>query len=225
MYNAKASKTRRDTRREAGVCVSCGEEKRTGISPYNGKVYQTCQRCYDEATGNSRKYRGGKAVPGPDAPVTTTGGHYLVSSANIVGKIQPCNCDNPIILEFADKSLDYFWLKEITMTDLPVTKPRKKKTGRSGLQKATIKKMIAIHSFLMKQKRAVPHSTIKQGIGSDCSPQLRGFPSKPGQWNLEQAKIVERTKRGKDYFWELTEFGRAEGLAVIKALEGMNNVK
>ena len=34
-----------------------------------------------------------------------------------------------------------------------------------------------------------------------------------------QAKIVERTKRGKDYLWKLTEFGRAEGLAVIESLK------
>ena len=221
MYNAKASKARRDARRKAGVCVSCGKEKqRGGVSPYNGKVYQTCQRCYDVEAGNKRKYRGGNAVPGPDAPVTTTGKHYLVPSVNLIGKIMPCNCDDPIILQFADGSLDFFWLRDCTVTELPVTPPKKKKTGRIGLQKATIKKMIAIHSFLMKQKRAVPHSTIKREIGSDCSPQIRGFPSKPGQWNLEQAKIVERTKQGSDYLWKLTEFGRAEGLAVIQALKG-----
>ena len=220
MYNAKASKARRDARREAGTCVSCGKEKqRGGVSPYNGKVYQTCQRCYDVTTGNKRKYRGGNAVPGPDAPNTTTGFHYLVPAANVIGKIMPCNCPDPIILEFANGTRDFFWLQDCTITDLPVTQPQKRKTGKSGLQKATIKKMIAIHSFLMKQKRAVPHFYIKQGIGSDCSPQLRGFPSKPGQWNLEQAKIVERTKRGKDYCWKLTEFGRAEGLAVIQNLK------
>ena len=224
MYNAKASKARRDARRKAGLCISCGKEKRSGISSYNGRVYQTCQRCFDIATRNSEKYRIGKRVESPDAPVTTTGAHYLVPATNVIGKIQPCNCDNPIILEFADKSLDYFWLKEITLTDLPVTLPQKKKTGRRGFQKATIKKMIAIHSFLMRQNQAVSHLTIKQKIRSDCTPQLRGL-SGSDQWNLEQAKIVSRTKRGKDYFWELTEFGRAEGLAVIESLKGGHNGK
>ena len=217
MYNAKYAKERRDARREAGVCVTCGKEKRTGISPYNGKVYQTCQRCYDVAARNDKRYN--RQVEIPDAPVTTTGSHYLVPATGIIGKIMPCNCDDPIILQFADGSLDFFWLKEITMTDLPVTQPQKKKTGKSGLQKATIKKMIAIHSFLMKQKEYVAHSIIRKKLGSDCTPQLRAFPSKSDQWNLEQAKIVERTKRGKDYCWKLTEFGRAEGLAVIKSLK------
>ena len=220
-YNAKHAKGRRDARREAGVCVSCGsKEKRTGISPYNGTEYQTCQRCYDTAARHSEKYRTGKRVAeSPDAPVTTTGAHYLVPSTNVIGKIMPCNCDNPIILQFADGSRDFFWLKEITITDLPVTLPQKKKTGARGLHKATIKKMLAIHSFLMEHDEAISHLTIKQGIGSDCSPQLRGFASKPDQWNLEQAKIVSRVKRGKDYFWKLTKFGRAEGLAVIESLK------
>ena len=224
MYNAKASKSRRDARRKAGVCVSCGKERRTGISPHNGKAYQTCQRCYDVATGNKLKYRGGNAVPGPDAPVTTTGKHYLVPSVNLIGKIMPCNCDDPIILQFADGSLDFFWLRDCTVTELPVTPPKKIKTGPRGFHEATLKKFIAIHSFLMKQTKDVTHSVIKQEIGSSCSPQLRGL-SGSDQWNLVQAKIVSRTKRGSDYFWKLTEFGRAEGLAVIKSLEGMNNVK
>ena len=219
MYNAKASKARRDARREAGTCVSCGKEKqRGGVSPYNGKVYQTCQSCYDVATGNKRKYRGGNAVPGPDAPVTTTGAHYLVPTTNIIGKIMPCNCDDPIILQFADGSLDFFWLKECVITELPVTPPKKIKTGPRGFQEATLKKFIAIHSFLTKQSKSVANSTIKRKLGSDCTPQLRGL-SGSDQWNLEQAKIVERTKRGKDYFWKLTEFGRAEGLAVIESLK------
>ena len=101
---------------------------------------------------------------------------------------------------------------------LPVTKPQKRKTGKSGLQKATLKKYIAIHSFLMKQTKAVPHSAIKQEIGSSCSPQLKGL-SGSDQWNLTEAQIVSRTQRGKAYFWKLTEFGRAEGLAVIKSLK------
>ena len=225
MYNAKAGKARRDARREAGLCVTCGKKKqRGGVSPYNGKVYRTCQRCYNIAAKNDG--RTGRQVESLDAPVTTTGAHYLVPATGIIGKIMPCNCDDPIILQFADKSLDYFWLKEITMTDLPVTPPQKKKTGKSGLQKATIKKMVAIHSFLMKQSKAVPNSTINLKVGSDCAPQLRGYASKPDQWNLEDANIVSRTKRGKHNFWELTEFGRAEGLAVIQSLkEETNNVK
>ena len=220
MYNAKASKARRDARREAGTCVSCGKEKqRGGVSPYNGQVYQTCQRCYDVEAGNKRKYRGGKAVPGPDAPVTTTGSHYLVPTVNLIGKIMPCNCDDPIILQFADGSLDFFWLRDCTITDLPITPPQKVKRGPKGFQEATLKKFVAIHSFLMKQTKDVTHSAIKQEIGSSCSPQLRGL-SGSDQWNLMEAKIVSRTKPGKDYLWKLTEFGRAEGLAVIQALKG-----
>ena len=154
MYNAKASKARRDARRKAGTCVSCGKEKRTGVSAYNGKVYQTCQSCYDVATGNKRKYRGGNAVQGPDAPVTTTGKHYLVPSVNLIGKIMPCNCDDPIILQFADGSLDFFWLKECVITELPVTPPKKIKTGPKGFQEATLKKFITIHSFLDEAKQS-----------------------------------------------------------------------
>ena len=226
MYNAKAGKARRDARRKAGLCVTCGKEKqRGGVSPYNGKVFQTCQRCYDVAAKNDGKYRVNKDIPGPDAPVTTTGFHYLVPSANVVGKIMPCNCDDPIILEFADKSRDFFWLRDCTITDLSVTPPQKVKTGPRGFHEATLKKFIAIHSFLMKQTKDVPHSTIKQAIGSSCSPQLRGL-SGSDQWNLMEAKIASRTKRGKDYFWKLTEFGRAEGRAVIQSLEkgGDNDV-
>ena len=219
MYNAKASKARRDARRDASVCVTCGRERRTGISPHNGKVHQTCQRCYDVAARNSKKYRTGRQVESPDAPVTTTGAHYLVPATNVVGKIMPCNCDNPIILQFADGSRDFFWLRDCTITDLPVTPPQKAKTGSRGFQEATLQKFVAIHSFLMQQNKAVPHSTIKQAIGSSCSPQLRGL-SGSDQWNLMEAKIVSRTKRGKDYFWKLTEFGRAEGLAVIEQLKG-----
>ena len=218
MYNAKAGKSRRDARREAGLCVTCGKEKQQGgISPYNGQVYKTCQRCYDIAAKNDG--RAGRQVESLDAPVTTTGAHYLVPSANVIGKIMPCNCDDPIILEFADKSRDFFWLRDCTITDLPVTKPQKRKTGKSGLQKATIKKFIAIHAFLMQQSKAISHSIIREKIGSDCTPQLRGFDRHPDQWNLEKAEIVSRTKRGKYYFWKLTEFGRAEGLATIKSLK------
>ena len=160
MYNAKASKARRDARREAGTCVSCGKEKqRGGVSPYNGKVYQTCQRCYDVATGNKRKYRGGNAVPGPDAPVTTTGKHYLVPSANVIGKIMPCNCPDPIILEFANGTRDFFWLQDCTITDLPVTQPQKRKTGKSGLQRSDYQKDDRYPLF--------PHETEK-----GCTPLL-----------------------------------------------------
>ena len=167
--------------------------------------------------GMNRKYRGGNAVQGPDAPVTTTGKHYLVPSVNLIGKIMPCNCDDPIILQFDDGSLDFFWLRDCTITDLPITPPQKVKTGPKGFQEATLKKFVAIHSFLMKQNKAVSHLTIKQAIGSSCSPQLRGL-SGSDQWNLMEGKIVSRTKPGKDYLWKLTEFGRAEGLAVIQSL-------
>ena len=143
MYNAKASKARREARREAGTCVSCGKEKqRGGVSPYNGKVYQTCQSCYDVATRNKRKYRGGNAVPGPDAPVTTTGKHYLVPSVNLIGKIMPCNCDDPIILQFADGSLDFFWLKEnAPLLSCPLHRQRRLKLVRRASKKQPSKSL------------------------------------------------------------------------------------
>ena len=57
-----------------------------------------------------------------------------------------------------------------------------------------------------------------------CSPQLQGL-SGSDQWNLMEAQIVSRTKRGKNYFWKLTEFGRAEGLAVIESLKDRSVAK
>ena len=201
MYNAKASKARRDARREAGVCVSCGsKEKRTGISPYNGQEYQTCQRCFDVSTRNSEKYRTGRRVESSDAPVPTTGAHYLVPATNVVGKIMPCNCDNPIILEFADGSRDFFWLYEITITDLPVTKPRKKKTGARGLQKATIKKMIAIHSFLMNQNEAISHLTIRQKLVRIAHPNSGDSPASPTNGIWSKRKLSHATSVAKSAF-------------------------
>ena len=111
---------------------------------------------------NKRKYRGGNAVPGPDAPVTTTGLTISSHPQIIIGKIMPCNCDDPIILQFADGSLDFFWLKECTITELPVTPPKKIKTGPRGFQEATLKKFIAIHSFLDEAEQSCAHSTIKR---------------------------------------------------------------
>ena len=52
----------------------------------------------------------------------------------------PCNCDDPIILQFADKSLDFFWLHEIAITDLPVTLPRKKKNWSKGVAESDYQK-------------------------------------------------------------------------------------
>ena len=217
IYNAKASKARRNARRVAGACSTCGKAPVSERRKKNGGSYSSCDSCLQRAKQYHQKYRSSMRVKSSDAPVTTTGDHYLVPATGIIGKIMPCNCDNPIILEFADGSLDFFWLKEITMTNLPVTPPQKVKTEPRGFQEATLKKFVAIHSFLMKQKKGVPHSVIKQEIGSSCSPQLRGL-SGIHQWNLMDAQIISRTKRGKHYFWKLTEFGRDEGRALIESL-------
>ena len=69
--------------------------------------------------------RNDKPREGKPFAITTTGKHYQTHDGH-VGKVMPCPCDNPLILEFTDGKRKVFFAKEIHHTDAPLTEAPKR---------------------------------------------------------------------------------------------------
>ena len=230
MKTDERRKAKQDGWRDTGLCVSCGDEVSGGIQARTGRAYLTCDSCREKRVEYERRHQEGSGSPPPgvDFPTTTTGAHYRVKSTGDVGKIQPCPCDDPVILQFQDEVLDFFWMKDIEKTDLPVTCERGER-GRKGrrvntVNRPTIHKFHKVRFFLMGQDKPVKRSFIESELGFSCIRHLIHFPSHPDQWTLESAKIVERTQGYRNWcFWGLTDLGRTDGESMIESVwQGQN---
>lgn len=206
--------------RDRGLCVGCGDEVRSGVSAQTGRPYAICQYCHDQRRANQERYRDTRPVQSIDFPLTTTGAHYRVKLTGDVGKIKPCPCDDPVILEFAKGNLDFFRLRDIEITTQPVShRKNRTQSGRpvNTINKRTIQKFYEVHTFLMGQDKPVKRATIESALGYDCARHLMDYPAR---WSLESAKIVKRTAiNRRAHLWELTGLGRIKGVDIIQAKE------
>ena len=227
MKAADRRKSKQDGWRDTGLCVVCGGEVSEGISQTTGGAYQTCASCREKRAEYDRRHAEGcgSPLPGVDFPTTMTGFHYRVKATGDVGKIKPCPCDDPVILQFQDEVLDFFWMKDIEMTDVPVTAVGRRNGRRPGvLNRGTIHKFHKIRFFLMSQDKPVRRSLIESELGFGCIRLLMHYPSRPDRWSLEKAKIVQRTQGYRNWcFWGLTDLGRTDGESMIESVwQGQN---
>ena len=130
------AKAKRDARRDAGICPTCGEDEiLSGVSDATGKPYTTCKDCNEQRKIDYQKQKeekeGSKPTRGVPFPLTITGLHYRVEVSGVIGKIVPCPCDDPIILEFSDVSRDAYHLRNCEITTLPITQPPRDGRRRS----------------------------------------------------------------------------------------------
>lgn len=154
---------------------------------------------------------------------------YRVIETNKVGKLIPCPCDNPVILEFKDGIRDVFFLRELEPTASSISpstgrgrKTQKKKKGSSkGLTAATIQKMLRIYQFLFAQDQPVYRAAIQKAVGFDITRSLMNQRSRSLHTiTLESLGIVERLPGERTWCtWQLTELGRTEGDAIIRGLK------
>ena len=153
---------------------------------------------------------------------------YRVIETGEVGKLIPCPCDNPIILEFKDGLRDAFFLRELEATTHPITNSstvrgspsRNGQKGRpKGLAKKTVERMLQIYQFLETQSEPVYRSAIEKAVGFSCVRCLMIQPSQKSQVTLESLGIVERIPAERTWVaWQLTELGKAEGEDIIRGL-------
>ena len=178
----------------------------------------------------------------PQSPI------YRVIETGEIGRLIPCPCDNPVILEFKDGIRDAFFLRElepiipglasesrsigpalgtegadhlITVsypTRGSATKNRVK--GRpKGLERRTVEKMLQIYRFLETQSEPVYRSAIEKAVGFNCTRPLMSQPSQPKQVTLERLGIAERLPGERTWVtWQLTELGRARGAKILNDL-------
>ena len=160
---------------------------------------------------------------GTPFPVTTTGVHYEDLETGAIGKVVPCPCDDPLILEFEDGRRDAFFVRNLQPTAADVTLPpfRSRETKPHGPRAETIDKLIKIHKFLKAQSAPVQRGKIQSALGFDVTFHLLRIPCKQNRWNLEILGIAERVRihRGRGgTAWQLTEVGRTQGETMIQAL-------
>ena len=225
MTAAERRKAKQDAWRDTGMCVVCGGEVSVGISQTTGGSYQTCDTCRKKRVEYDRRHAEGSEsdLPGFDYATTTTGFHYRVKATGAIGKIKPCPCDDPVILEFQDEVLDFFRMKDIEITDAAVTvvsRVRGSKGRRvNTVNRPTIHKFHKVRFFLMGQDKPVKRSFIESELGFSCIRHLIHSPSHPDQWTLESAKIVKRTRGFRNWcFWGLTDLGRTDGESMIESV-------
>ena len=195
--------------KDQGICTQCGvdesEAERT-----------TCKDCKDRA--KARTESESEKPEAIDHPITTTGQHYRDIATDEVGRIEPCPCDDPVILKFKDGYLDVFWLRELEPTDKPVTLAKRDgnrwRNGSRQPNASAVTKSLKVHQFLMKQTRPVKRSTIQRAIGSTCHYQLEA-----SGWSMLGANLVRKHYSSASLcLWELTELGRTDGEQIIKSL-------
>ena len=216
-----------------GLCRYCGKPRRLEISKKTGKGYTTCQRCYDKIKANQKRYSERKRAPKPSPlpPIDSTSDkiYYFVIKTGEIGKLIPCPCDNPIILEFKDGIRDAFHLRELeptTWSNTPSNSLRGSlnKNGQRGRAKGieigTVEKMLRVYAFLETQSEPVYRSAIEKAVGFNCTRCLMSQPSQPTIITMERLGVAERMPGERTWVaWKLTELGRTEGEAIIKSLK------
>ena len=100
-------KARRQRHLDQGLC-GCGRERKPGTNQ-QGKPEARCQRCFD-----AQKRR--NLVIKPSSTGNNSNKYYRVIKTGKVGKLMPCESDDPLILDFKDGSRDVFHLKELKIT-------------------------------------------------------------------------------------------------------------
>ncbi|MCE2397262.1 hypothetical protein J4G02_22400 [Candidatus Poribacteria bacterium] len=153
---------------------------------------------------------------------------YRVVKTGGIGKLIPCPCDDPIILEFKDGIRDAFFLRELEPSTQPITDsystrgsaPTNGVKGKpKGLERGTIDKMLEIYRFLEVQSEPVYRATIEKAVGFNCTRPLMCQPSQSKQVTLESLGIAERIPGERTWLtWRLTELGRTEGADIIRGL-------
>ena len=154
---------------------------------------------------------------------------YRVVETGEIGKLVPCPCDNPIILEFKDGIRDVFFLQDLEPTTRPITNsyPKRGSAARNGqkgrpkgLAQKTVDRMLQIYQLLETQSEPVYRSAIEKEVGFNCVWYLMIQPSQKTSITLESLGIVERIPGERTWVaWRLTELGRAEGEAIIRGLK------
>ena len=155
-------------------------------------------------------------------------GNYRVIETEEIGKLVPCPCDDPIILEFKNGIRDAFHLRELEPTSRPITNtypPRGNlakngyKGRPKGLEQRTVKKMLKIYRFLQVQSTPVYRRAIENAVGFNCTRPLMHQRSQSKQVTLESLEIVKRLPGERTWVtWKLTELGRREGVDIIRKL-------
>ena len=162
-------------------------------------------------------------------------GNYKVIETEEIGKLVPCPCDDPIILEFKDGIRDAFHLRELEPTSHPITnsyptRGNATKYGQKGrpkgLEQRTVQKMLKIYRFLEAQSKPVYRQAIEKAVGFNCTRPLMHQPSQPKQITLESLGIAERTPGERTWVaWSLTELGRRDGDDIIRKLRSSTVIK
>ena len=155
-------------------------------------------------------------------------GNYKVIETQEIGKLIPCPCDDPVILEFKNGIRDAFHLRELEPTSHPITNAyptrgiaaKNGQKGRpKGIEQGTINKMMQIHAFLETQSTPVYRQAIENAVGFNCTRSLMYQPSQPKQITLESLGIAERIPGERTWVtWSLTELGRRDGVDIIRKL-------
>ena len=225
------TKARRQTLKDEGLCPSCGDEPKDGISPKTDKPYILCQACIDESYEKTKGHRARANYKDPahdvPHPVTTTGQRYRVIQTGEVGVVSPCPGDNPLILEFKGNLRHVYHINQIKKTNLPLTESirskyaqnGKKGGGQIGLTDRSIEKMFAMLRFLQGQEGPVRAYAITKAVGFSCTHLLMHCPSNiTNRPNFENLKIAKRTVPiGRVCLWSITQLGRERGEDVIKS--------
>ena len=160
--------------------------------------------------------------------------YYKIIESGDIAKLRPSPCDNPIILELIDGTIDVLFLREleetsITFADLPPNTKVKKKNvikGRpEGLTHKTKSKMFEILYYLEKQDKPVSRSEMEKELGFHCVRPLMSMPftrkketPKYLGINLESLGIVERVPAERACWvrWQLSDLGREKGTEIIE---------
>ena len=153
---------------------------------------------------------------------------YRVVEMGAIGKLIPCPCDDPIILEFKDGSRDAFFLRELEPITQPITDSYSTRGSATtnggkgkpkGMEWETIEKMLQIYVFLKTQSDPVYRGAIEKVVGFNCTRCLMHQSSQKTQVTLESLGIVERIPGERTWVtWQLTELGRTEGEDIIRGL-------
>ena len=193
------AKKRQQRFRSQGLCPTCGSEPK--ISKKTGKTFVYCSVCIDKQTKRNKEYRGRKKQDKTiiDHPITLTGKRYRVINTGEVGQIEPCPCDDPIVLRFEGGDRHVFFLKQVKVTRKTVTKSdpihRNSKGGRpKGLAPAKVEKMLAIYEYLLTQDKPVFRKLIDKEVGFTVIRLLMFRPSQSKVVSLESLGIVERSR-------------------------------
>ena len=109
---SERQRKRRAKRKAAGLCVDCGKVRAHGVSPTKGRPYMTCEFCREKSALRQAEHTERKKAkdakhdeskPVQCHPFTETGKRYRVKKTGKVGRIMPCPCPDPIILDIKDK--------------------------------------------------------------------------------------------------------------------------